>query len=247
MANKSNPDWYKRFAVVFCHVTRAIVSITLLLLFTSCGLCRDEQDVSSAEETIDLVPLNSSVCELPCWNGIVPGTTHKQEAIEILLELKTENDVVEVKEHEEASESFVFMYVGVTGEMSSDVMQTITLRVHEDTVQVVMIEDVRISLEEIISMLGKPEGVMRLPTWFDDGIMVVYPSKGIIFGVLVQKTGFLGTTLILKPESTLSSAILYPPGTWDATVGAHWVSEKWATANMHPWSGYGDIDKKYPE
>ena len=201
--------------------------------------------IPTAEQSPASPILENLTCTPPCWNGIVPGQTLKQDTLDLLNGIKTEKDEIAIKEIGDA-ESVITLYLHISGKMISDVQQRINFMVVNDLVQEIYFEgELSTDLDQAIDTLGEPEGVINLP--YPVELLLLYPSKGIILFPEPFSNNSLVDRDTLKPESTILKMIFFDPANWDATIGENLVERSVIDKYMVPWDEYGVIDEKYPE
>jgi hypothetical protein len=149
----------------------------MLVVMIFINSCTNTQSRNAAISSVFL----SDRCDPPCWYGITPGTTTREEAMEILktipiVDMDTIKSLYTIPTNERIGwdgRSEGMRYFGKL-EFSSDIVKFIWLYFDKD-----------ITFDELITVLGKPEKALIFYVKGSErdtlSIDVLYPSRGIWF------------------------------------------------------------------
>jgi hypothetical protein len=197
----------------------------------------------------------ASECQAPCWNGIVPGVTTKEDLLHILPSISAidPKSIVIVSPNPLSIYSDLVVSKALTGEK-------ITIALTDDKVISIIISgDLNMSFGEAIEKYGEPEYIIVFGTigrgflWSDAIHTIVHainPSKGVMFGYDASEAGKKWQSEI-SPGVKLDNVYYFDPKDFDRLADAKAFSAGNANAEetkgaMVPWSGYGKIGEKYP-
>jgi len=124
---------------------RKILFLFVFLLSTG---CTNNKDVLLIE--------TENTCKLPCWNGILPDSTEKEKAVEILKNIQ-QVDTSSIQTG--FAQQFLYPdYISANLKNSSSGYCMIYLK--NDIVQMIELERVTISLSEVIEIYGEPNEII---------------------------------------------------------------------------------------
>jgi len=212
---------------IYPQVFLLIVSLFLI----GCAV-RDEQ-----------ATLLETNCALPCWNGIVPGETSKEDVLKILATLENvdKKSIREVEFGGAYAERLMFnMNTGVLFRP-----QYVTLSFKENRVgSIGFWGDLNLTLGQMVELTGQPEWVDR---WWDRvgyEFELLNPKQGVTFGMIVEE----GQEITEKDRIT--GVELFSPDEFQLLVDSHMIAPRGSFVELMrkvtPWTGYGNIDEKYP-
>lgn len=186
----------------------------LLLLLSSCSSLPD-QDLVGDEH-----------CTPPCWRGIIPGKTSKNDAIQILMEAEDEGEGdLSIPENIVWRDETEKNYSLAT---DNDIIKTITLKSVTST-----------KLSDLIALFGDPS--YAVITRIRDGYflgMILYPDKGLAFLVSENNEKFevKSNTKVIQAIYLEASDL---PTMINTLVGKNRVEG--ILDSTIEWKGYGSI------
>jgi hypothetical protein len=197
----------------------------------------------------------TSDCQAPCWNGIVPGVTSKEDLLHILPTISAidPKSIDIVSPNPSSIYDNLVVSKALTGEK-------ITIALADDKVISISISgNLNVSFGGAIEKYGEPEYILvfgmigRGFLWSDSIHTIVHaisPSKGIMFGYDTSEAGRKWHSEI-GPGVKLDSVYYFNPDDFVRLADAKAFSAgnanaKETKAAMIPWSGYGKIGEKYP-
>ena len=215
----------------------ATIGAVLIILISSC--------TPSSQNQVSI--LENSNCDLPCWNNIVPGKTSEKDAIEIIsnLAIVNKNSVNILNEHWNTFDSRVTFSLNGTKGISEiytggGIVKSLWVCDNLNTT----IGDItaRIDEPEIIisggSIAGGRDVILINRT---RGVSYFYNTDGLSKEVEFE----------IMPEVLVECLILFDPTFFIELMDAgmfsmgHYNAEETLRV-MYPWSGYGNLDNKYP-
>jgi hypothetical protein len=216
------------------HILRWVFLISLLLL-TAC--------VSDSGQS-----LLKTDCDLPCWNGVTPGQTNKDEFLNILQKLPSVNkkSIIERGPSLGTFDSSIYfdIYSGISLWPTMHALGSF----QGNTLSVLEFYDGNPGLNfgEIIKATVNPEWVITVGSITGKPLIrVINATKGIAFG------NTMGNLKEITPETPIDLVILFDPTQFDALLDSGMFSDgNYSEARlrgiMYSWDGYGVLDEKYP-
>lgn len=211
---------------IFCKP----IFLLIVLLFLSGCVTKDKQPT-----------LLETNCALPCWNGIVPGETSKDDVLKILPTLDNVNQKSILEE----------TFGGVYGEMvrfdiSSDsflLLPSVEIRFREDRVaSIFFFGDLKLTFGKLIELTGEPNWVDRWQDYGGKTFMTINIAKGIVFGSYDSED--------VTPETQVTFIGLFSPDEFQTLADNKQMLPHFSFDSMMksivPWQGYGNLDEKYP-
>lgn len=198
--------------------------------------------------------LSEMVCEPPCWQGITPGVTTKEEALLILKGLPGIGPN-SISTHGEPW--WIFDDILYFEHSSRDWDGEVYI-LNSKVVIIDFYGDLGINFSEAIDQIGKPEFVINIPT--HGGVpghpTAVYsitafePNRGIGY---TFNTGDLPkrNRSELSPDTPITLVSYFDPDRYDELLEGEMFSmgflgKEETLKYLQPWSGYGSIEEKYP-
>ncbi|MBI5294187.1 MAG: hypothetical protein HY869_01840 [Chloroflexi bacterium] len=184
--------------------------------------------------------LHNLPCTVPCWQGITPGVTTKDEAITILQNSTfIPADTLQSGEKSESRGGAHWKW------RTEDSFWTES-RVEwcdEIVCEIALHADSAITVDEVMARFGVPDkvsiidiGIPENPEW---GFSFYYPRHGL--EVLVHVSG--GLDAVLEPSENIFGVYLFPPMTIEERIVFSGLSIE--TQDLRDWNGYGNIIDKY--
>ncbi len=192
--------------------------LALVLLFAACSPPPPLRDDTLLRDT-SLTTENAD-CSAPCWRGITPGVTPWRDALTILEDDTTLENVTVQEDEESAVKVAEFQQQGgsaccqmFTDEAGENV-KVIFLRVAPTT-----------SLEELFTMQGEPTYLVGSEYADDQAVVnLIYPDKALVIYAFVA-----GTQAALSETSEVVGILYMTPEDMDLLL---------KTNNLHAWEGY---------
>jgi hypothetical protein len=209
-----------------------------LLLFcfvTACSLARPDVSI-----------LESPQCELPCWNGIIPGETSYPDALEIVTGLDgldpEKTNILNAPWQIFNKRIWFYLY---TDSSLAKVQTDGAVYFIDDKVAALFLQrNIGKTFGEMVEMVGEPETIISMP--FVTGstvVMAVIPSKGVMFE-------FYAKSDELQPETEIDNIMVFDITHYEDLLNTAMFSLGHYDANetreiMYPWKGYGNIEVLY--
>lgn len=154
------------------------------------------------------------VCEPPCWNHIVPGTTTEEQAREILKVLAGEKNQNNISEQIYPDER-VYLSLRMNYPDDGTFGERITLAIWDSIVKRVVFEGAarHLSLTYVLETIGNPDYAFQM-MYGDSGpmLVLVYPDRGIMARCLPK--AFFSGSISCNLEST-TDVTFFAPGEYD--------------------------------
>ena len=190
--------------------------------------------------------LADSVCNLPCWNNVIPGKTTKDETLRIVNALESvDKDTIRV-------------FLKPTNIFDGEIQFNIGLNEFVATGTEIYLDGdivaalsfsrrLGVTVGALIDKLGSPENIISmLQVERGSFVTAVYSTQGVGFGFYTDRDG------VIQSNTSIDYLILFDPQYYERLL-----SERLFTAgngltlddiqsHMHSWKGYGEIDKLYP-
>jgi len=225
--------------MIMCKKLHFFLFITLVFSgFTSCS----KHQISPI--------LTDTSCEPPCWHGIVPGNTTKDDLISILdsLPIVNRSSIHEGDQWSVFDERVFFSLA--TGERAF-------ASILDGKVKVLMFTkspttNLGITLQDVIDRYGAPETVLNdgVPM-AGRGLLIDYPQKGISLDLGSIENRWIEFLFIrpkIGPRSKVITIRFFDPKDYEWTY--EWLHKKEYAQDYldarHKWAGYGNIEAKYP-
>jgi hypothetical protein len=192
----------------------------------------------------------TSTCEAPCWNGIAPGVTSREEALQILEGINA------VYQTRISSDTADHEYSGlferrIIFEIQNNNLRSVhgTIFLFEDHVAAMIIDDnLNLSVSEAVELFGEPDYVLIINYWGyvvgflqnESGIYFSYDPWG---GQISNEDNISHNTMLTRliffdPEmySPIADSGMFSQG---STMGDAFYE------SLTPWCGYGSISEIY--
>ncbi|MBK6792509.1 MAG: hypothetical protein IPG80_08175 [Anaerolineales bacterium] len=181
--------------------------------------------------------LKNITCLPPCWEGVIPGETSKQELMTILYSIEKNND--SIIDHDEGLgnwDDIVSIY------LYSQYGQKINFFIVEDmVVEISFSHKLYITLNEVIEILGEPDWIY--PGLGHNGsiLIIIYEKEAV--ALLHQMESGLFVERDLVPQSEIVEMSFFNS---IEAIEKNVVTRDDLEKYGYRWAGYGDVDKKYP-
>jgi hypothetical protein len=235
--------WAAQDNLIYAYIIgKLIVKRLILLIFLLATAC----DVSPDEQSI----LDNSSCDLPCWNGIIPGHTTESEFLAVLQSLP-DIDADSIQSQKPADAIF---------DKVTDFAfrQNWTLsqrpRLHgrasfvDNTIgDFIICGAINTSMDQLVGEIGEPEHII---SGNDIGggrtVILINSEAGISY--------FFGTeldNLEIAPSTQIDCINIFVPSLFEALLDAGGFSNGYYNAEetrrvWYSWNGYGNLQEKYP-
>jgi hypothetical protein len=230
---------------IFSSTKREIIVfvIGLLILFA----------VPSCKPDLPSV-FSNLACKPPCWQNIEPGKSSEQEVISILKNIPN-IDASSIITHGDRWLIFddIVYFTLHNKEIKAEVF------ILNSKVSMILFSgDLNISFGEAIEVFGEPKFIINVPTYSGPPgvpsdsyeIIALQPEQGI---EVAYNTKDLPNTSKskLKPGNNTRLITFFDPNTYDKLLEAGIFSMGFLNGSqtlkyMRPWTGYGEIEEKYP-
>jgi hypothetical protein len=205
---------------------RLVCVLILLLLMNSCT----NTIAQPTAQAIDNTWLQNSVCELPCWQQIMPQETSFDEAMSVLQESQIPVTFW--------NENYIeFQYQG-------DILGTIQSSTN-GLVNVIIL-DVRtrnIALNDIIQILGEPEKAHVGKALYGDVCngLIVFQERGVLLNLLplVDHSDYFSEAADCQVDITISSQVYRIVLVGDINDSEFWKNASYSGLDYVDWKGYG--------
>lgn len=197
--------------------------------------------------TRDLI--TETPCTVPCWQGIVPGQTTEQEAIDILFsDLRPEyvRDPQIYREDRDMGTTIRWMTKGAKvppalpppGHWPLSEAPWNEVRIRDDVVdRIYLTLDAGLTAQMVIEEWGTPSQFSAGVYGVDYLVAragLLYPEQGVSFSVYLDPRD---DPLELRPDSQVVGATLYPP-----VPTEQWLANMRTPGKLYDWPGFGPID-----
>lgn len=213
-----------------------VIFLGCLLIMASCGTI--VSDWSILDQTT-FSPLS--------WNNIILGMTSEEEMEEII----STTDYVIESSITHAGGGSIFdnrIYFDMSSPNNSRGLITVyTYIKNKNVVEMQFCGDINISIGDIVQITGNPQSVITLSY-----------ERGLLIGLLNSKIGIqywydMGKNQEseINENSNISCITYYDQNLYDDLLASSQFSQGFYSKEetlqiMTPWSGYGDIEEKYP-
>ncbi len=197
--------------------------------------------------------LELSSCEPPCWNGITPGVTSKQETLDILSQLPIveQDSLVVVGRPWQLFDDTLRFSLSPPGFLSRRPAVYGEAEILDGRVaELTLCGQLRITFGDVVGRTGPPNIIITVSGGEQGGLIVtaLNPSLGLEYG---YGTNYVPTDLRseLSPEIELSCLTYFDPALYDQMLDAGLFANGYAPLPrmlLQPWAGYGSLDELYP-
>jgi len=211
-----------------------LFSLIVTILIATFGLAACNRSLGLKDSL-----LGASSCLLPCWQGITPGITTSNDALQILQKstLIAKKSVTSSNPQDD--------FGGATWKWRTEDSQLdARLWWRDGAIREVILPTSDISIDEIIKKFGIPEKIHVIPIGTPEdwewGVTLYYPANGF----QVQINGLFGLGAFLKPSDKVTFITLFEP----STIKERITFEGFDFAGLNPfldWKGYGSISELY--
>jgi hypothetical protein len=208
----------------------SIIVFALLNLLGSCTLINRREPLPA---------LVDSPCVPPCWQGIIPGESSKEEVEDLSADIPG-IDLEYSKwlgSWNIYDDRFLLQFKDGKGEGQ--------IRIVDNYIHSISIyDDVNLTLEQAIGLYGEPESIIIEHEEPGDVILLsinlLYPNQGLL---LTYSEGDYGTAHI-QPGKMIEWVVFVDPKRYGAslTEGPAYIEGEAFRNNRYPWSGYENIE-----
>jgi hypothetical protein len=187
--------------------------------------------------------LENSICAPPCWNGIQPGKTTREEA-KTILENSSDvmNNSIKTWSLVKENDSVKWEFAPRTGNRFGNLI------INNDVVTGINFIPInnRLSLNRAINLFGDPETILvllHLQEIRNISIFIGYPSKGIVLWISIKPYNE-GDEIVLSENSTISGVWYVDLNFYDELLVSSYITGiplDILINDTHKWTGYGDI------
>ncbi len=186
--------------------------------------------------------LNDTDCSPPCWNGIEPGKTNRQQALSILNNKSSiDQDSIETWSLFEINDSIKWDFKPSSGNRFGN------LYFIKDTVvgsNFIPIKS-KLLLGTVINYLGNPDNILVIKHTQEKNYLSIflgYPSKGTV--ILISINSYKeGDKAFLSENSVVDGIWYVEPELYNELISKliTGIPTDIVENNTHQWIGYGDV------
>jgi hypothetical protein len=224
---------------------------TFVVVLLLCGACVSEkQEVDSLAEDL----LNDRPCPIPCWQGIVPGQTTEQEAVDILSAKDRPTYIGRPGiSHLKGKEETIIKWKNKGAEMPRQVSSASAMWIRKGTVHHTLLTlDPGLTAQMVVDKWGEPNKIfvyVHGAEYLHEWASLCYPELGVEFTVFL---GFGRTPLTLSPDDPVLLSDLYVPMTVEQWLSESLDQDPWRYRPQDPnkildWPGFGSIPREAVE
>jgi hypothetical protein len=202
----------------------------------------------------DVSLLDTSGCELPCWNNFVVGQTTQDE---ILQFLKTSSDIDPNSIQNDNRpwkifDNHIFFAFDQGGFLNRHPERNVEIRVSNNIVtNIIICGELHTAMSDIVEQIGEPEYIISGDNL--DGhrnVILINPASGVSYWYTTDPS--LGELAYeLTSEVGIKCLDLFDPSLYEEMMEVglfsmgHYNAEETLRV-MYPWDGYGNLEEKYP-
>jgi hypothetical protein len=187
--------------------------------------------------------IQDTSCSPPCWKGITPGQTTRQETLSILNALpEVDQSTIRPMSVVNVNDSYYWDFIPHTGDIWARVF------IDQDIVFAVNFfpDKKGLPLGTAIQYLGEPEKILVIWVNGDKSFVTIYSiyqSKGVVLASLIMP--YHRDELAEVNSETLVDGFWYfEPGLFTELMTSNYVvnlNPEVLSQRIRPWPGYGDI------
>lgn len=191
--------------------------IALVLLFAACAPPPPLRDDTLLQDTS--LTTTDSECTAPCWRGITPGVTTWGEAMTILEDDTTLENINLHEDDQSPAKAVDFQQKG-----GSSCCQIISN--DGETVNVIFLRVApTVTMGELVAAQGEPTYLVGSQYTEEEAVMnLIFPDKSLVAYAFVP-----GTSGSLSESSEIVGILYLMPSDMDLLI---------KTSNLHTWDGY---------
>jgi hypothetical protein len=208
--------------------------LAIYLLLIGCLAVSPQEGSEERGESI----LRTITCQPPCWEGVIPGETSKQELMAKLQSIaKGDDSIIDRDEGLGDWDDIVSFY------LYSQYGQKINFFITDDVVvEIDFYWKLYLTLGDAIELLGDPDWVY--PTVGHNGaVLIILYEEGVAL-LHEMKSGIVIGGTNLEPQSEIVEMSFFDASNW--AFGKNVLTRDDLKKYGYEWAGYGDIDEKYP-
>lgn len=216
------------------RTSRILLILVFYLFLTGCLIGFPQENVEERGDSI----LKDITCLPPCWRGVIPGRTSKNELIAILNSTAKDGDSIIDRDEGLGDWDDIVSYY-----MDSQYGQNINFFILEDTVvEINFYWKLYLTLGEVIEILGEPDWVFPSPGHNGPILIIIYEEEYVAL-LHQMESGFLFVERNLEPQSEIVEMGFFASiESLEKSVITLENLEKYG----YKWAGYGNVDEKYP-
>ena len=230
-----------------------LVSLKFIaLLMISVGIIFN---INSCKESNNEFLIISDInCEPPCWENIIPGETTKSEVVQLLMEnTNVDPNSIAIKGEQWNGFSDVVFFKLLPNQIKGEIEF-----INDKVALINLSGNLDINFSEAIEKFGEPDYILNIPLFSGTPgfpqpsyeIQALIPNKGVNYAYNTNDSS-RNNNSIIAPENKITRIDYYNISAYDQILDAGMFSEghlnkEESIKNMIPWSGYGEIDQKYP-
>lgn len=220
------------------------IILVILLLVTACTERSPESSI-----------LEKSNCDLPCWNNIIVGQTKESDLLQVLesLPIVDQSSIQNTNQPWSIFDNKIYFAIHQDSTEKQDPKIRGYAYLSENIIsQLILCGELHTTIGDIVDAIGEPEHILSGDNIEQSGrlVILVNSKMGISYWYTAYKTHKSQRYEIIPDISVdcvnIFDATLYEK-LLDAKLlsGGHYNAEETLKV-MYPWSGYGDLGKKYP-
>jgi hypothetical protein len=232
------------------NLPRLFSAVLLVLLLILSG-CTGPADTDAS---VDRSFLTDEPCAAPCWYGLVPGKSSKDDALRVLAELPFVNQATI---REESYELYGRERTAITCQFKNQSGFGVGITIYDDIVQQIALAPHGLSLEDVAQKLGDPDNV-RTPFFGYERSYTVelfYVQKGVQVQSFQKIDALMGNKYLTEPdgrgqvllskEMRVDSLLYVPPADSIEEFYASQIPYDSDTVRgileyISPWPGWGE-------
>ncbi|HUI87222.1 MAG TPA: hypothetical protein VLX61_00730 [Anaerolineales bacterium] len=177
-------------------------------------------------------------CSPPCWEGITPGLTTKEEALNVLSKLNMIDQPIV-----DPNQAFINFDDAFPFTFYHDINRWGFIYIFDGKVSTIAFDNkLNLNLQQAVELFGNPKIILVEHAGEYDSAMFINPEKGISFGYRFH----LDETSVVGPDATIDSVAFFDAKQYQSVLSSGLLSFTHLNADeilnrMRPWKGYGSI------
>lgn len=193
--------------------------------------------------------LLESNCAPPCWNGIIPGETSKEQVLTILSDLSIVDQIESTGAWNSFDDGVIFKLNGQTFIQNNRSIYVETRLISDRVVVMNFTGRLDVTLGEMINMLEEPNTILIQDNPFGgQWISGILPARGVAFGCATMEIDDPSRADI-KPDIDLNWVTYFSPSHYADLQEASWFlmgnDNIQIEEILYKWVGYGNLQEKY--
>ena len=194
--------------------------------------------------------LDKSTCELPCWNDVVAGKTTENELLKILENLP-DVDPETIRNTNQAwnifDDQIYFSFRQGWSFSQRPKLRGEVYITNNSVSELTLCGEINTTMGALVEAVGEPEHIISGNNFYGGRtVILIHSKKGVSYWYTTELDN-----LKISPDTSINCIDIFDPSLYETMLDAKFFSNGYYNAEetrkvWYSWSGYGNLDEKYP-